>query len=138
MAADISFACSTGLRHLPEGHELTFQGNSGAAMAMWGEILLLFQHLGLTATELAPHGKNDMYEKGQKPVSGGRSSKDQKPASGGREQFQGSEVGLCRQSKQARQRDGSETWQVMRAHAREVSIAHRFGATAVGASSKSS
>ena len=29
------------------------------------------------------HGKNDMYEKGQKPVSGGRSSKDQKPASGG-------------------------------------------------------
>ena len=31
------------------------------------------------------HGNNDMYEKGQKPVSGRKSSKDQKPASGGKE-----------------------------------------------------
>ena len=35
------------------------------------------------------HGKNDMYEKGQKPVSGGRSSKDQKPASGGKQSSAG-------------------------------------------------
>ena len=31
------------------------------------------------------HGQNDMYEKGQKPVSGRKTSKDQKPASGGKE-----------------------------------------------------